>query len=81
MYHYIVGCIEDQITCPNLNFSCKYKQEYMLCIKGAYAGKCMLASAACDNIEMCIGEDYISECSKLETVFNLFCYILWYEHC
>jgi len=61
----IVGCVENQIACPNLNFSCEFKQEYMMCLRGAFAGKCMLASAACDNMDMCVGENHISDCSKL----------------
>jgi len=54
----------------------------MMCITGAYSGKCILASAACENMEMCVGENQISDCSKLEeTVFNFFCYVIWCGKC
>jgi len=48
-----------------------------MCLRGAFAGKCMLASAACDNMDMCVGENHISDCSKLEAVF-FFLLFLWY---
>jgi len=54
-----------------------------MCLRGAFAGKCMLASAACDNMDMCVGENHISDCSKLEAVFFFFTFFVVrrYGHC
>jgi len=43
----------------------------MRCIKGSYAGRCIEASAACEDMELCVGENHISICSELETLASL----------
>ena len=43
----------------------------MRCIKGSYAGRCIEASAACEDMELCVGENHISICSELETLLSL----------
>ena len=65
-----VGCSDDQVQCPNFDNVCKYRSEYVLCTSGFYRGRCLAASAACEDLDKCFDDTVVHYCSELLTIFN-----------
>ena len=70
---YVVDCLEDQVRCSNLDDTCQYKREYMLCVRGPYRGKCMSSSAVCEDAQQCLGNDYSHICCEFAATFRYIC--------
>jgi len=64
------ACTASQVRCPNMDNACKYKEEYMLCAQGPFRGKCMAASAACDDVSECFSVENIYYCREYDSISN-----------